>query len=322
MKTLSISLKCPACGHNSKTQPGRFLSRSGFYYHLEKCSNCGFQFKVTEDNLSKIYKFVYDTGEYINDRGASSVNRPERSYVPYFLKNHVTAGGLVLEIGPGAAGNLLYAKDIGFRTATLDVSEWNNTYFKNTCGFDHVYSSMESIPNESLDGVIATHVIEHVQRPFEFLKALRTKMKQGARLLIGTPNCGFPYTTFFGNRWWVYGVDDHVSFFQSGNLEKLLKLAGFQDILVKSCNSNGCHSLSWFLKWGIRGYPYGFRSRVATTANSNATEAKQITPSATNSTCNRKAGSTGSRIKRMLDFPFATLAKAGYGYELVAICRR
>ena len=31
---------------------------------------------------------------------------------------------------------------------------------------------------------------------------------------------------------------------------------------------------------------------------------------------------SGNRFRKLLEFPFARLAKAGYGYELVAVCKR
>ncbi len=43
-------------------QSRRYASRSGFHYRIAKCNECGFQFKVTEDDLNDIYKHVYDTG--------------------------------------------------------------------------------------------------------------------------------------------------------------------------------------------------------------------------------------------------------------------
>jgi len=255
----------------------------------------------------------------VNLRGAAQVNKPERSYIPDFLNHHAPKGGLVLEIGPGAAGNLLFAKDLGFRTATLDVSTWNNDYFKNVCEFDHVHQNMESIPDDSCDAVIATHVIEHVSRPLEFLKAIRGKMRSGAKLLIGTPNCDFPYTTLFGNRWWVYGVDDHVSFFNCCNLRLALDEAGFRNTITSSHNTNGGHSLSWFLKSGIRGFPYGLRSRDAREPNASLTAVAGNRESTADCGCKQNVR---QKFKNVLELPFKWLTDAGYGYELVATAEK
>ena len=53
---------CPLCRSRSSMQSRRYASRSGFHYRIAKCNECGFQFKVTEDDLNDIYKHVYDTG--------------------------------------------------------------------------------------------------------------------------------------------------------------------------------------------------------------------------------------------------------------------
>ena len=271
--------KCPLCGESAPIENRDYKSRSGFIYRLAKCPRCEFQFKLSKDDLNEIYRHVYDEGEYVMARGALSANRPERSYVAGFLKEHIPKGGLVLEVGPGSGGNLLFAKDLGYRTATLDVSAWNNEYFRTTCHFNHVHESMDTIPDNSLDGVMATHVIEHVANPAGFLRVLRTKMKFGAWLLIGTPNCDHPYTTFFGNRWWVYGVDDHVSFFKSGSLRHALEQALYQDIRISTHNSNGGHSVSWFLRSGMWGVPYGQRKpKPAVSVNKPPVATSQESP--------------------------------------------
>jgi 2-polyprenyl-3-methyl-5-hydroxy-6-metoxy-1,4-benzoquinol methylase len=319
--------KCPLCGEFSSIVDRDYKSRSGFIYRLARCPRCEFQFKLTKDDLNEIYRHVYDEGEYVMDRGALSANRPERSYVPEFLIERIPQGGLVLEVGPGSGGNLLYAKDLGYRTATLDVSSWNNEYFRTQCHFDHVHESMDTIPDNSLDGVMATHVIEHVSDPAGFLSVLRTKMKEGAWLLIGTPNCDYPYTTFFGNRWWVYGVDDHVSFFKSSSLRHALEQAQYKDIGISTHNSNGSHSVSWFLRSGLRGIPYGQRDRkpgvsVKSPSVSPSQESPTGLPSPIAPSPHRSGSGARGMVQFILEQPFRNFTAAGHGYELVSVSRK
>src|SRR5690606_24443616 len=135
---------------------------------------------------------------------------------------------------PGSARNLLYAKKQGFKTATLDISKTNNQYYASICGFDQVYNSFDEIEDSSIDLIFMTHVIEHVPEPTEMVHQTHRILKPGGLILVSTPSTSSLFKRLLKYKWWIYDIDDHVSFFNLSNLKRLFTRSSFQIIASRS----------------------------------------------------------------------------------------
>lgn len=275
-------------------------SLSGFEYELFECGVCRFEHKQLAVPLEMVYQEVYDEGDYIGFQLLETSIEPKRAYLKDFINQHCPKGSTLLEIGPGNGRNLLYAKALGYRVATLDIAESNNRYYRDTCKFDYIYHSLEDIPTASVDAVIMTHVIEHVQEPAEMMAGVQRVLKPGGKILISTPSTASLLRKALGYTWWIYDIDDHVSFFNLANLRTLLKQSAFRPIDVRSRNTDAAHAIMAILR----------KIKNGTVTKTD----QEATPQTRNNAIRT--------LKIVLDRCCALSAYLGLGYEAVCIAEK
>lgn len=81
-----------------------------------------------------------------------------------------------------------------------------------------------NLPNGSLDGVVAFHVLEHLIDPLGFLEQVTDALRVGGQLWIEVPDLMSDWRT----RLFVHPA--HQSYFSAGNLRRLAEAAGLQVI--------------------------------------------------------------------------------------------
>lgn len=89
---------------------------------------------------------------------------------------------------------------------------------------------------ESFDGIVAGEVIEHVDSPMAFLKALWETLTPGGLLVLSTPNPHYPVEqilTITLSRRYFYTME-HVCLYPQRWLIRMMERAGFQDIRLYS----------------------------------------------------------------------------------------
>src|SRR5690606_35327256 len=80
------------------------------------------------------------------------------------------------------------------------------------------------------DTVIAGELIEHLERPYDFLRDVRSVLGDGGKLVLSTPNpLGFPTLMFevFRSHTRFY-TDDHVYYFAPRWVERMLERTGYR----------------------------------------------------------------------------------------------
>jgi ubiquinone/menaquinone biosynthesis C-methylase UbiE len=167
-------------------------------------------------------------------------HRGKLTLVERLVKNHVSAGSRLLEIGCGA-GNLLMqavAKD-SFPVA-LDLSMQALTFVRSRleeaasgpdapCAYACIQSIGEllPLPGNSFDCVILSEVIEHLPVPETPILEARRVLRPGGRLLVTTPN----YRSLWPVMEWMVdrsnkaprmAGEQHISKFNPTSLRRLL----------------------------------------------------------------------------------------------------
>lgn len=282
-------------------------SLGGFQYEIVRCPQCQFEKKILNTSIDEIYKHVYDEHDFIGLRLIDGGTEPDRVYIKSFLKRFGKnpEKSLMLEVGPGSARNLLYAKNQGYQTATLDVSEANNLYYRTVCQFDQVFNAFDQIADQSVDLILITHVIEHVPEPAAFMKEIYRILRPDGVILVSTPSTKSLFKKLLNYGWWIYDIDDHVSFFNASNLKKLLEQSNFQILDAQSCNTDATHALSsFFLKKDF--------SEALTATDSNDQTTSQVSSSR----------QLKALARKMINTVFAPSAFVGLGYEVVCVARR
>jgi hypothetical protein len=96
-------------------------------------------------------------------------------------------------------------------------------------GYDVVPGNLnrdfDFFPNESFDFLFCSHVIEHLESPYLFLKKARAYGGDGAKLVLGYP-LEYSLVRLLGDPY--FGHDGHVYSFSLANMRKLMAEAGFE----------------------------------------------------------------------------------------------
>jgi SAM-dependent methyltransferase len=146
------------------------------------------------------------------------------------LQKRKLTGGSLLEIGCGYGYLLEEAKEyFSFRVGT-DFSPQGVRL--SSAKADKVYEGgVEQVPADAkFDCVVATHVIEHVYQPFEFIKQLISHSKPGGTIVLAAPDMGGMLRKLMGHRWASFKTPEHVLYFDSVTLSGLMRKAGLTGI--------------------------------------------------------------------------------------------
>ena len=91
----------------------------------------------------------------------------------------------------------------------------------------NVYNKIDLIENNSIDVIISNSALEHVERPLDILKLLRTKLKNGGTIIFTVP-CESIYYNYKKDN-----IDRHLYTWSPMNLGNLFDEAGFNVIESK-----------------------------------------------------------------------------------------
>ena len=161
---------------------------------ISQCSKCGIQRLNEKDCIPSEY---YDSGEYRKKLEQSLIGEKavkDQMDVQKFMLNAI--GGLnvlqnqnIADVGCGA-GSLLYMTNRVVKSQiAIEPCRPYFEFLKNK-GYK-VYPDLSSAikeNNQTLDWVLSSQVIEHVESPVEFLKEIYKLLKPGGEAMISTPN--------------------------------------------------------------------------------------------------------------------------------------
>jgi SAM-dependent methyltransferase len=146
------------------------------------------------------------------------------------LQRRNLTGGSLLEVGCGYGYLLEEAKEYFSRRVGTDFSP-QATRLASTKA-DEVYEGgIEQVPAANkFDCVIATHVIEHVYQPLEFVRQLISRGKPNGTVVLAAPDMGGMLRKLMGHRWASFKIPEHVLYFDHATLSELMRRAGLLDI--------------------------------------------------------------------------------------------
>ncbi|MBA2605615.1 MAG: class I SAM-dependent methyltransferase [Acidobacteriota bacterium] len=233
-----IELEFPACPlcHSER----RELSYGQFGEHkIMRCQDCHVHYLYPRLNESAMRRF-YTNDNYFEggDSGYSDTSYAdqERALSATFkrlmrnLHKRKLTGGSLLEVGCGYGYLLEEAKEYFSRRVGTDFSPEGVRLA--SAKADEVYEGgIEQIPaTAKFDCVIATHVIEHVYQPLEFVKQLISHTKPSGTVILAAPDMGGMLRKVMGHRWASFKIPEHVLYFDAATLSELMRQAGLIDI--------------------------------------------------------------------------------------------
>jgi O-antigen chain-terminating methyltransferase len=157
------------------------------------------------------------------------IKERQRVYVEYF-----TGLDQVLDIGCGRGEFLELLREAGIKAKGVDL-DLDMVLYCQEKGLDVVREEacmyLDSLPDESLGGVFAAQVIEHLEpsQINDLVKLCQRKLQAGGALIFETPNptCLTVFARSF------YMDFSHIKPIHPEAMKFLFESAGFQEILVK-----------------------------------------------------------------------------------------
>jgi 2-polyprenyl-3-methyl-5-hydroxy-6-metoxy-1,4-benzoquinol methylase len=134
----------------------------------------------------------------------------------------------VLDIGCATGALLTRLRERGWRTHGVEISAPQAEYARRERGLEIRTEPLEAVrfPKESFDAVLASHLIEHLNRPDILVREAHRILKKDGRFFITTPNiAGFQSRLFRGA--WRSAIFDHLYLFSAKTLSALLARNGF-----------------------------------------------------------------------------------------------
>lgn len=226
------AVDCPLCSSNYKSTCYQFKP-----FSVVRCKQCGFHYLSPRLKKAAMEAFYRNDSYFKGDAvGYSNYNEQEGALRATFrrlmgnLEKRAITGGSLLEIGCGYGYLLDEARPyfdtrIGTELSSLAAE-------KAQANADHVYTgTIDNIPlGMSFDCIIATHVIEHVYDPKEFIKRLYSHLKPNGRVIIAAPNMRSPLRYIMGHHWPSFKIPEHILYFDKKSLTFLMKEAGLEGV--------------------------------------------------------------------------------------------
>jgi len=202
---------CPLCGSTAKLMMNGLQGyKEGMLFDIYFCDNCVTSFPTPTVDATDIYDFIYKNKEIVPgySRYARFFNtiKHQRNPLKFLASSENAYWGVrealkqivpnkkeakILELGSGL-GYLTYAlRKEGYNITGLDISQEAvnnaNASFGDYFVAEDLFVYNQTHKNE-YDIVILTEVIEHVEKPIDFLKAIEALLKKNGMIIMTTPN--------------------------------------------------------------------------------------------------------------------------------------
>ena len=167
---------------------------------------------------------------------------------------NVIANKKWIDVGTGAGGILDLLSPFSSATLAIEPQESARQYLIEL-GY-MVYPSADEVPCNDIEVVTLFHVFEHLTDPIGTLERLRSKMSQGAKIIIEVPHAKdflisfLDLDAFKAFTFW----SEHLILHTRDSLTVFLEKAGFSNISVKGYQR---YPLANHLHWLAKGKPGG-----------------------------------------------------------------
>ena len=226
---------CPLC--LSQQREVRYVESGD--YKIVRCCQCGVHYlypRLTERAMNRAYanEDYFEGGQSgYSDTSYAMQERSLRSTFRRLLRNlqkRNLTGGSLLEVGCGYG----YLLDEARHLFNLRVGTEFSSHAARIASprAEQVYEGgVEQLPTDlKFDCVIATHVIEHVYQPLNFVKSLTRHVKPQGTILLAAPDMGGFLRKLMGHHWPSFKTPEHVLYFDTTTLSLLMRQGGLTDL--------------------------------------------------------------------------------------------
>lgn len=245
-----MEAKCPICGAAPELRRADYPGyRAPDAYAIMSCRECDLQFAWPFIAGGDIYEGIYRDPDIVPGyaRYAAYARAIERSAAPldtladaeamyWFVREALktrAAGAQIIEVGSGY-GYLTHAlRRAGYDARGVDISANAVAAAQKRFGDHYQCADVMAFAGQtpaSVDAVVMTEVLEHLDRPLEMLAAIGALLRPGGAALVTTPNKG----VFAEDALWrTDNPPVHIAWYTKTSLREMARRTGlsvrFQD---------------------------------------------------------------------------------------------
>jgi SAM-dependent methyltransferase len=235
-----LMLTCPICKVEVETSSFKETYVSPYNnqeYKRYECLNCDVHWWeprkiIPEFYESEVIEYCIAFHEVVGTR----LGENHKAFFKHFPSN---VRGKLLDVGCGDGRFLRHAKEQGFEIWGIDFDKKSVENAKRNLGIDTVFAmSLEEFyeyakeKNLKFDVITFFEVLEHQDKPREFLEMVKGLLKEGGYIAGSVPN----RERFLREIYWKILHSDHPPHhflrFSRRSLENALKLSGFENAHV------------------------------------------------------------------------------------------
>lgn len=250
---------CPLCGLSAPARPdvvtrpaaevlafddlvpqwkGLFRAGRRVFFSYGRCGACGLLYTptfFTEAQLASLYSQMPPNMGIVP---TEALRRTQRGYFEVLKANARLEGGYI-EVGPDTG---LFTENCvregGFDTFWLfEPNRDALPSLEKVLGdvrfhVSHDMANFDHVPDQSAGVVVMIQVLDHLLKPVEALRALRSKIRPGGKIVIVTHNESSLLRQVFGRRWPAFCLQ-HPQIYNPRSMKALVEAAGYEMILVQ-----------------------------------------------------------------------------------------
>jgi SAM-dependent methyltransferase len=224
----------------------------GQNWDIYKCLDCDSHFIDTSKLDDGIYNLIYfgtiysEGAEYPifanqikkTSKPIELLSKKDSTYFPIqrYLQNKSSLK--ILEVGCGLGYTSYAMAKAGHKVTGIDISSNDIKYAKENFedpNLEYICSSLESYAtNQKFDLIVSTEVFEHTPNPMEFIKILKSFLKDDGKILVTTPSKDFYDSVKKDFVWDLVMPPVHTCMATSKGVEKMASNLGLKVEFVKS----------------------------------------------------------------------------------------
>jgi len=234
-------LTCPICGTKVEESSFKEVYVSPYNnqeYKRYECPNCDVHWWEPLKIIPEFYESeVFEDYVAFHEGVGTRLGENHKAFFKHFPPN---VRGKLLDVGCGDGRFLRYAKEQGFEVWGIDFDKKSVENVKRNLGIDTVFAmSLEEFyeyakeKNLKFDVITFFEVLEHQDKPREFLEMVKGLLRDGGYIAGSVPNreSVFEIEIYQRNNW-IDNPPHHFLRFSKSSLEKALNFLGFKDIEV------------------------------------------------------------------------------------------
>jgi 2-polyprenyl-3-methyl-5-hydroxy-6-metoxy-1,4-benzoquinol methylase len=233
-------LKCPICYTEVEERNFKETYVSPYNnqeYKRYECPNCDVHWWEPLKIIPEFYEIkVFEVYIAFHEGIGTRLLENHKAFFKHLPSN---VRGKLLDVGCGDGRFLKHAKEQGFEVWGIDFDKKSVENVKRNLNIDTVFAmSLEEFyeyakeKNLKFDVITFFEVLEHQDKPREFLEMVKGLLKEGGYIAGSAPN----RESLFVEISWKYFHGDHPPHhflrFSKSSLEKALNFSGFKDVEV------------------------------------------------------------------------------------------